>query len=245
MAMRRFFVEELNRSSATVEIGDDEFYHLKKVLRLERGGKVSVFNGRGLEAEGIIESMHRDSALIRIVDIHPGRKESPFSIVLLQALLKGERMDLIVQKTTELGINCIYIFSSSRTVPMPRGNLKGRLRRWRKIAIEAAKQCGRAVVPEIRWKDTMKEALSEVSHPLRFILWEEERRRGLREAVEGVSGDGCAVCIGPEGGFTEEEMGMAFDSGFVPVSLGKRILRSETSAIVVTALLQYRFGDMG
>jgi 16S rRNA (uracil1498-N3)-methyltransferase len=172
-------------------------------------------------------------------------RESPLRITLGQGLLKGERMKFVIQKATELGVDRIIPLVSARSIPIVEGERETlRLERWRRIAQEAAKQCGRTVVPEIGSIHELGDFLSQ-GEGARVILWEGEPTP-LRAVIEEIDPQGgITLLIGPEGGFSEEEVSTAQASGFHVAGLGKRILRAETATLSVLSILQHRFGDLG
>ena len=243
---RRFFVEDIRPDRPYAEIRGEELRHLKGALRLSAGRNVVLFNGSGLEFEGTIESIGRDAARVRINGSRLCRSESRLGITLLQGLIKGDRPELVVQKATELGVSGIVFFTASRTVPRPDAQgLLRKLQRLKRVAVEAAKQSGRCVLPRIDLTG-FTEALRLRDWELKVVFYEGEGVAGLR----GVLGQGrrprsVAALVGPEGGFTEAEVEEAQGEGFRPVGLGPRILRAETAAISVVSILQYELGDMG
>ncbi|MBI5887223.1 MAG: 16S rRNA (uracil(1498)-N(3))-methyltransferase [Deltaproteobacteria bacterium] len=244
--MRRFFVEDITPLDSLVIIKGDEFVHLKRVLRLKIGDAASVFNGSGLELSGTVEAVEKDFAKIKIEQRIEHKNESPVHITLIQGLVKGDKPELVIQKATELGVNALFFYVAARSVVQIKDS---RLARWRKVAIEAAKQCGRAIVPAIIMADGMKAALgrlaSENSGALKLVFWEGADKKGVKEVLRGAHGCGSvAALVGPEGGFTEEEINDAISSGFVPAGLGPRILRSETAGVAAVAVIQYESGGM-
>ena len=249
--MRRFFVEGISRGDRSVCIRGDEFYHLSRVLRLKENTEVALFDGRGLELSGTIAALDDEQARIEVTGVSEQRGESPLEITLLQAMTKGGKMDLIIQKGTEIGVASFRPFFSDRTVPKAGADASAgakRSARWRKIAVEAAKQCGRSVVPDIREPVPFEEVLAGIEDGLKLMPWEMEQEKGLRETIreEGRAGvEKAVILIGPEGGLTEENVATARQHGFIPVSLGPRILRTETAAIAALAIVQHCLGDMG
>ena len=210
-----------------------------------------VFDGEGKEYRCIVEETRRNAAKLSLdTEVAPARPESPLHLTLALALLKGEKFDLVVQKTTELGI--------ARIIPVVTKLAGVRLRdaqeasrrtnRWRRIALEAAKQSGRARVPEIN-SPLAFEALIDGA-PARDeacnLMFAERGGRGLAEAIELLPSrpQRALALVGSEGGWTGEEMAQADDAGWSVVTLGGRTLRAETAAITVTALLQHQFGDL-
>lgn len=245
--MRRFYKEDLTEHSTCVEIVGEEFYHLKRVLRLEAGSAVLLFNGKGLELSGRIEDVGRGSASVIIEGSSKGERESPLDFVLLQALLKGDRPEFIIQKATELGIREVCFYNTSRTIPRVSPDKEAsRQARWKKVAIEAAKQCGRTVLPEVILAPDLKSALKGHDENLKLLLWEKEGGAGLKEALQGARGKyGVSVLVGPEGGLSPGEAAEALGAGFVKAGLGPRILRAETAALAVMSIVQHALGDLG
>ncbi len=245
--MRRFFIEDMDERSASVRVTGEELKHLKKVLRLRPGSPAAAFDGRGLELTGIIESVGADCAIIRVEGRSFGAGESPLGITLVQGLVKGSRPELIVQKATELGVRGVHFYSSGRTIPVLREERSGnRLARLRRVAVEAAKQCGRTRVPLISFPG-FDEALSLHEGGLKLLFWEGERSRTVKEALRAplppLSG-GVVMLAGPEGGLSAEDAAKAAGRGFTAVSLGPRVLRAETAALAAVSIVQYELGDM-
>lgn len=244
--MRRFFVEEMDKGSTRSRIAGAEFTHLKKVLRLSVGADVVLFNGRGLVMRAVIEQMGKDMAGVRIAGPIEETNESPVEITLLQAFVKVDKPEFIIQKATELGATAISFYSTERSVPLAPN--KTREARWRKVAIGAAKQCRRSVLPDISVGGTLADVLSdwEFRGGLKLALWEGVSGAGnIKEALRSAPGTSAVVVlVGPEGGFSKDEMDAAGRAGFISVGLGPRILRAETAAISALTLLQYELGDL-
>ena len=185
---------------------------------------------------------------VKIAQSNPSRarKASGLRITICQALPKGEKIDLILQKGTELGAHDFWLFGGRRSVARVREDqLDSKLERWNRIAAEAARQCGRRTVPAVRWYPTAVEAAAAATHDLRLILWEDERDPPPEGGSRRHSAPGSViVAIGPEGGFDPLETDLFVRHGFQSVSLGSRILRTETAAIAIMAILQYTCGDI-
>jgi len=245
--MPRFYVPQPQIKNEMLRIEGDEVRHIRRVLRLKAGDEIIVFDGSGKEYEGTIVEERPSSVVIRIQNIFSSKKESHLEITLAQSLLKGEKMDYLIQKATELGVKKIIPFFSSRSVPLleKSGRLK-RHHRWERIAIEASKQCGRGVVPKIEPLQGYSEMLQSVSpDPLRLILWEREKTN-LKEVLgKSIGKKEIFFIIGPEGGFSQEEIEEANKAGFLRVTLGRRILRAETASLCLLSILQYDWGDIG
>ncbi|HEY8411385.1 MAG TPA: 16S rRNA (uracil(1498)-N(3))-methyltransferase [Pyrinomonadaceae bacterium] len=240
MTRRRFFAppSAFNLSKKSVTLTTDEARHLREVLRLKPGDEVSVFDGEGKEFRARVVQARRESAELELQnELEPARPESPLRITLAVALLKGEKFDLVVQKATELGV--------TRVVPLvtryadiklrDEADANKRVARWHRIALEAAKQCGRAVVPEVCAPQPLGAILKNPC-----LLFSEKGGRGLTQ----IETDEITAIIGSEGGWSDEELDEARAAGVEIVTLGGRILRAETAAITAAALLQHRFGDL-
>lgn len=243
---RRFFVEDISPDAESVEVRGEEMRHLKKVLRLLEGSPVLLFNGKGLELSGVIEGVGKDAVKVLVTGTAEMTGESDISVTLLQALIKGDKPEFTTQKATELGVQRIVFYTNERTVPKPSADkIEKRLERLRRISIEAVKQCERSVVPEILLVG-FDAALGLRATDNGVILYEGETKRSLKDVLSSFTGDkGVSVLIGPEGGFTEEEVEKAVASGFQKAGLGRRILRSETASLSALAIVQYELGDMG
>jgi 16S rRNA (uracil1498-N3)-methyltransferase len=240
--MPRVFLPAQLLDSGRVTLDRGASRHLVKVLRLQAGAEVSVFDGRGTEIEGRI--VRASAAGVELV---LGKRHRvplpPVSITLLQSVPRGDRMDVIVQKTTELGVTRIVPVLSARGMAKPP---QDKPRRWRTIAQEAARQSGRADVPDVTDVTALEAALSGAAAAggTRLLLWEEERALPLREVLAQVPPVSVTLLVGPEGGFSEEEVERAQLRGFRAVGLGPRILRVETAALVAVALTQSAFGGL-
>jgi 16S rRNA (uracil1498-N3)-methyltransferase len=245
--MPRFYVPAPIIENDLLKIGGNEARHIRRVLRLKTGDEIIVFDGLGKEYEGVIDEEGSFSVVIKVHNISASGKESPLEVTLAQSLLKGEKMDTLIQKATELGVKEILPFLSSRSVPLlgKSARLK-RHRRWERIAIEASKQCGRGVVPKIEpLRDYSEMLQTSSSGSLRLILWEKEGAKLKKVLERSIEKTKIFFIIGPEGGFSQEEVEEAKKTGFTTVSLGKRILRAETASLCFLSILQYDRGDLG
>jgi len=245
--VRRFYVEGLTADSSNARLMGDELRHLK-VLRLKEGEKVILFNGRGLGVKAVIRSIGEAGAELAIEGADSSRRESPLAIILISALTKGDKPDLIVQKATELGVSSIIFYSAGRSIPEVRAvRLDKRLGRWNRIALGAVKQCGRYTLPFINIESGFAEAMERAASAEVKLFFYEGGGLPVGEVLEGRRAEGpksMAILIGPEGGFTEPEYGLAISSGYKPCGLGPRILRAETAAIVAVAIAQNLLGDL-
>lgn len=245
--MARFYVPQAHIENGKVRVEGSEVRHIRKVLRLRAGDRITIFDGLGKEYEGSIIEMAPSSVVIHVEKAISPERESILDITLAQSLLKGEKMDYLVQKATELGIKEIAPFFSSRSVPLLDGSKRTeRVHRWEKIAVEAAKQCGRGVVPRIRSLKHFSEVIESVSSDaLRLLLWEKQGSL-LKEVLKGAAGrKRIFFIVGPEGGLSQDEVHRAEAKGFTPIHLGGRILRAETASLCFLSILQYEWGDIG
>jgi 16S rRNA (uracil1498-N3)-methyltransferase len=234
----RVFVPPERLEGDRVTLTGEPHRHLVKVLRIREGEGVIVFDGSGHEIEARVIAVGT-----RAVELALGARRAvataPVAITLLQAVARGERMDLIVQKTTELGVTAIVPVLAQRSVPRPPA---ARTRRWQTIAAEAARQSGRADVPAVHDVVALEAALG-MAGGTRLLLWEEERATSLGARLAAKPKE-VALLVGPEGGWAAEEVEAARRAGFVPVGLGPRVLRVETAAIVAVALVQAAAGGL-
>jgi 16S rRNA (uracil1498-N3)-methyltransferase len=239
MTRRRFHAPPTAFTQTTVTLTADEARHLRDVLRLKAGDEVYVFDGRGREFRCSVSNTKRDSAELRIeAEAQPAKPESQLQLNLCVALLKGEKFDLVVQKATELGVTTItpLITRHADIHLRDQSDATKRVARWQRIALEAAKQSGRAFVPEISLPVAFEIALEGDG-----VMFSE--RGG--EPFESLTGSGAMTAlVGSEGGWSDEEIDAARARNFHIVTLGGRILRAETAAIAVTVLMQHRFGDL-
>jgi 16S rRNA (uracil1498-N3)-methyltransferase len=245
--MARFYVPQPWIENGMLKIEGDEVKHIRKVLRLKTGDGIVVFDGLGKELEGTIVEERLSSVVIRIQNIFSSERDSSLEVTLAQSLLKGEKMDYLIQKATELGVKEIIPFFSSRSVPsLEKSRGLKRHHRWEKIAVEASKQSGRGVVPKIESLQDYSDMLQTAStEDLRIILWEREGIK-LKEVLErSKEKRKIFFVIGPEGGFNQLEVDEAKKAGFTPVTLGRRILRAETASLCFLSILQYERGDIG
>lgn len=246
--MKRFFVEEIRAEKGTFLIEGTEARHILKVMRMGPGDRFILMDGRGARYEVSIESCSRRDVRVLLERPLSAPPPSPVEITLAQALLKSHAMDYVIQKATELGAHRIIPFRSSRTVmSLHAEGFESKARHWEEIARNATKQSGRAKPPEIGalfgFRDLL--AYGKEVQGLKAVLWEGEQTGDLKNILSGMPrGSRFFGIVGPEGGFTGEEIALARDWGFPAVSLGSRILRAETAALVLVAILQYEWGDL-
>lgn len=242
--MRRFFIEKIPAAKGLVTIAGSEARHITRVLRMGQGDRFVLLDRRGLRFQVLIKSVNQGNVIVFLERPLSPPPAPPVHVFIGQAVLKSGAMDLVIQKTTELGVNSIHPFVSERTVVRPRADRRAtRVKRWQDIAIAASKQSDRARPPEITPVITFTELLQTPlpKETLKIILWEEEESRNLKSTLRSTLPRSKAVLalVGPEGGFTPKEVSLAGESGFLSVSLGPQILRAETAAMVIAAVLNY------
>jgi 16S rRNA (uracil1498-N3)-methyltransferase len=258
MTRRRFYAppSAFSVDEKSLTLSAEETRHARDVLRLQSGDEVFVFDGVGREFQCSVERIARTAAELSVIaEVEPARPESPLNLTLAIALLKGEKFDLVIQKTTELGVKRIVPLETERgDVRLRDGDsAQKRLTRWRRIALEAAKQTGRAYVPEIEAPLAFNLMLSSagenkrISTKVTCLMFSERGGKSLSEATNsfGLQRKEIVALVGPEGGWTDDEIELARESAWEIVTLGGRMLRAETAGIAVVALLQHRFGDLG
>ena len=243
MRLSRVFVETPLASGARVRLGGSAAGHVTRVLRLRAGDAVTLFNGGGSEFAGRIDAARGTEVTVLVGEERQLRRESPLALTLAQGISRGERMDLVVQKATELGVTHLAPLLTERSVVRLDGAQSQRkLAHWRAIAIAACEQSGRNRPPELSAPAALREFLAAAPQESTRLLLTPSSR--LRVVDVPRPAGGVTVLVGPEGGLTEEEQELAVGAGFIGVRLGPRILRTETAAIVILALLQREFGDL-
>ena len=245
--MARFFIPSGNLHDGRATLTGQESNHLRRVLRLRPNDRIIVFDESGWEHEAVILSFDGETSNLEILRSCQIDKESPLRITLALALTKGDTIDFTIEKATELGVETIVPFASSRTVPKFDSEKIGkRTLRWQKIAISAAKQCGRTRVPEILPLVELHALLTQLwPDALRLIFWEQESIHGLAELKKNQPNvHSVLLLIGPEGGFSRDEASDAIEHGFKPIRLGGRVLRADTAAVSAVAAVQLLWGDL-
>jgi 16S rRNA (uracil1498-N3)-methyltransferase len=218
-----------------------ESHRLSTVLRLEKDHTVSLFNGDGFEYLATITMVNRRAIHLKITEKIEINLESPLFIHLGQVISKGEKMDFVVQKATELGVQAITPLLSERcVVHVKTDRLEKKQEHWKKIAIHAAEQCGRVSIPIIHSPIPLMEWVFNTTEMHRLVLSLNAKQRLKKIPLS----NSVAVLTGPEGGLTEAEIDFAVTQHFIPITLGPRVLRTETAALTILSLLQYQAGDL-
>jgi 16S rRNA (uracil1498-N3)-methyltransferase len=239
----RFHVLEA-APGARLALPEHSAHHAREVLRLRAGDEVRVFDGRGAEFEAVLESVTRDGVVARLRGALPARPESPLRMVLALSPLKGDRMELVLQKATELGVSEVWPVLSARTDAVARPALSGaRHERWEKVASGAAEQCGRAVVPPVAPAMTLDGLLREPFEGGRVFLHAGDGSPALA-SLAPPEPHALLLLVGPAGGWEPPELARLADAGFRSVSLGPRVLRAETAAIAAVVAAQLLWGDL-
>jgi len=242
MRQSRIFTSQPLMSTDPVELTGPVCHYLTRVLRLSVGNALTLFNGDGRDYLAEIIGIESKSILVRVMDNVVAGNESPLKITLVQGVCRGERMDYALQKATELGVFCIQPLISRRVeVRLDKTRLVKRLKHWQGVVISACEQSGRAVVPDVKTPLSLSEWVASADSSPRFVLdpCAQDRLSGQRIVDRSLS-----LVIGPEGGFTDDEMQGFQSNGLTPVSLGPRVLRTETAGPAAIAVLQAKTGDL-
>ena len=223
-------------------ISESDYTHITKVLRLGEGDRITVFDTKSLEYEGVIMDISSKTIALRVHDTRRLQTEPELELNLFQAILKGNRMDGVISQATQLGVSEVFPVISERT----QVRSTSKVDRWNKIALESTKQCGRATPPAVSEPVDFRDSFGiREQSEAKIILYENQGEllgdymNSLTRPVNSIN-----VYIGPEGGFSEREITLAEENGYVALGLGKRIPRAETASLVGLALLQSHFGDI-
>jgi len=244
--MARFYLPKKNLRDSRGVLDGQELAHLRKVLRLVPGDRITVFDDSGWEHEAVIRQLSARQGEIEILRSYEAGRESPLQVTLAVGLTKGEKMDFVIEKATELGVQTIVPFTCVFSVPkLDDKKVAARSARWEKIALSAVKQCGRTRVPEILPLIEFDSLVrGEAPAAVKLIFSEQEQRQSLHQAhLTHPGAQSVFVAVGPEGGFSAGEAELARSHGFEPVHLGRRILRAETAAVAALSLVQFLWGD--
>jgi 16S rRNA (uracil1498-N3)-methyltransferase len=246
--MPRFYIDKETLDKGMVIISGSEARHIGKVLRLKEHDSITLFDDQGTIYEGTIVS--KDHAQVKVrIERESGTHDQQEAVILLgQALTKGSKMDLIVQKSTELGVSRIIPFSSERTVMRyDEKQAMSRVSHWQRIALASVKQSGRRSIPDVEnITDFGSLVARDLPGHLKIILWEEEKKVRLRQVLRQRGALTPVVfLVGPEGGFAQHEVACARKQGFIPACLGDTVLRTETVSCAVLSVIRYETGGFG
>ena len=245
--MHRFFVDKEQIFNDIIEIIGTDVKHIKDVLRLKPKEKIEIAS-EGITYTCEIESLLKDKVITRIIDKTKGTSESPVDIILYQGLAKGSKMDLIIQKCTEIGVKEFYPVATHRSVVKIKDIKKeqSKVERWNSIADEAAKQSKRDIPPRVQNIISFDEMINLLKDKDNILVpYEEEKRNTIKEKLDEIMGKQIHLIIGPEGGFEPIEIERLKSIGANIVTLGPRILRTETAGIVASTIILYELGDLG
>jgi len=226
----------------SVELAGPACHYLTRVLRVSKGDPVTLFNGDGNDYSGEISDIQSQRVRVRIKECTDPGNESPLKITLVQAVCRGERMDNALQKATELGVFCIQPLMSDRVgVRLDDFRQVKRIAHWQGVVISACEQSGRAIVPEVKAPLSLSEWISCAAESTRLVL---DPFADSKLSALSIQGDSIAVLVGPEGGFTGQEIELVCKGGVQGVSLGPRVLRTETAGPTAIAVLQAKMGGL-
>ncbi|MEP7314524.1 MAG: 16S rRNA (uracil(1498)-N(3))-methyltransferase [Pseudomonadota bacterium] len=246
MRLNRVYIAVALAGTTELQLPRDTASHLTRVLRLDVGDELRAFDGLGGEYTATLTGVDRQGARIRLEEHHAIERESPLRITLLQGIARGEKMDTIVQKATELGVSRIVPLTSLRSsVRLDADTLPRKLAHWRAVAISACEQCGRNRLPHIDPPLAVADAVSAESSALRLLLAAAGgvSLAALLQGTPAFTQEGISLLVGPEGGLDPAEEQAAAQSGFRACVLGPRVLRTETAPLAVLAALQALAGD--
>jgi 16S rRNA (uracil1498-N3)-methyltransferase len=254
MALPRFYCPGPISTGEIIALPGSAVHHASRVLRLQQGARLILFNGNGGEFQGILERIGKNGAAVLVKEYFSTERESPLAITLAQAACASEKVDWIVQKGVELGINKFQILTTKLSVVKLSGErAERRARHWQQIAISACEQCGRNHVPQVLpitplsdWYGVQMSArensAGDTASDLSFVL-SPHARKSLHDFSGSSPISSVTLLVGPEGGFTLDEDAAAMVAGFIPLRLGARILRTETAGLAATSAMQALWGD--
>ena len=249
MTIPRIYSPDALENKTTCELGPDNLKYLKQVMRLKQGDRINIFDGFGCEFEAVIKSYSTKKVFIELGKIIP-TAEKKIRITLAQAIPKAGKLDTIVKSAAELGADVIIPFEAARSVGRiadEKSSLK--VARWQKIAGEAARSSHSSHIAKVSKVSSFAEMISLASDDaLRLIFWEEESQKTIKDILKDETITAVKdffIVVGPEGGFSRDEVSMAKKVGFISVSLGKQILKVETAAAAIISIIQYEKGIFG
>ncbi len=228
---------------STLRLDEKASHHLARVLRAQVGNHLILFNGTGGEYAAVITRLDKKGVDVTITAFNDREAESPLHLCLAQGLARGEKMDFIIQKAVELGVQSIVPLVTERcNVRLDSEREEKRLQHWQSIAASACEQCGRNRLPDIMSPISLKDWLPQAKADLCFVLSPHVENKLADE--KAVTPRSISLLIGPEGGLSDKEIKAAIDHGFLPLNLGPRVLRTETAPMAAIAILQHYYGDL-
>ena len=239
--IQRFHVDQIDNSKSHLEIAGEKSHYVTRVLRLQTGDRMILFDGSGSEWKAKIIDTKRNRLLLELEERATPDRESPINLTLIQSISRSQRMDLVMQKSTELGVTRIVpVFSTNTIVKMKEDKIEKKINHWRNILISASEQSGRTKIPDLispiqLETECLKRYKSDLS-----IFYDTTGK----DSYDANNPKDITAVIGPEGGFTEDEKQMAIDAGYMVMQSGPRLLRTETAPIMALSILQYLYGDL-
>lgn len=242
--MAKFFVLKNQITEDKVYLIEENANHIANVLRCKIGEKIEVSSGDGFDYLCQIEEIKNKEVVAKIIDCFGNESEPKTKITLYQGLPKGEKMELIIQKCVEIGIDKIVPVNTDRTIVKLSGKEDKKVARWNKISESASKQSRRGKIPIIENIISFEQAIESCKeNNLNIIPYEKEEENTIKNIIKDFKGEKIGIFIGPEGGFSEKEIEIAIKNNILPITLGKRILRTETAGMVATAILLYELEE--
>lgn len=238
----RIYIDQALTVDTTIQLSDDAFGHVVRVLRLSDGDAITLFNGDGNDYAATLTDVAKKKAFAQVLSSQAIDNESPLNLHLGQGISRGDRMDFTLQKSVELGVNTITpLFTERCGVKLSGERLAKKVEQWQKIVISACEQSGRATVPMVKEPMYLNDWLTEQTEALKLNLHPRAEHSIMTLPIETAR---VRLLIGPEGGLSDEEIEVASDAGYTEVLMGPRVLRTETAALTAITALQCRFGDL-
>ncbi len=246
MRLTRLHVASTLRTGTALALPDEAGAHVARVLRARAGDELVLFNGDGREFPGVVESVRGVRVTVAVGEGRVVDRESPLAVTLVQSVPRGDRMDLVVQKATELGAaRIVPVLSQRSVIRLDAAQAASKAQHWQAVAIAACEQCGRNRLPVVEAPRPLIQFLGEATGCAARLVLEPETAGGGPVADLSPAGGEVQIAVGPEGGFAAEELEAFRVAGFARLTLGPRVLRTETAAIAALVWLQIRFGDLG
>ena len=241
MRIPRIYTEQELSPHASLELEPGPSQHIARAMRMRPGDALTVFNGMGGEYPATISAVGKKFVALELGELRDREVESPLAIHLGIAISRGDRMDWLIQKATELGVNSVSPVFTERVEVKLKGDRADKKRRhWQQIAIAACEQCGRNQLPQINASQELSRWIDKTEADLKLVL----HHRAPVESDHDISPSSIALLIGPEGGLSEAEIGLSGNAGYQPLKLGPRVMRTETAPLAAIAILQARWGDI-
>jgi len=239
--IQRFYVGQIDNSKSHLEITGEQSHYVTRVLRLQAGDQMILFDGSGPEWKAKINDTKRNRLLLELEEKTTPDRESPINLILIQSISRSQRMDLVMQKSTELGVTRIVpVFSTNTVVKIKEDKIEKKLNHWRNILISASEQSGRTKIPDLMSPIQLETKCLEQHKSDLSIFYDTTGN----DSLGANNPKHITLVIGPEGGFTENEKQMAVDAGYMVMQSGPRLLRTETAPIMALSILQYLYGDL-